>query len=191
MSTFLHCSLQRCPPRLQRPWWWKVRITNLGWWNFGLNISWLHQPNGFVKACNNPCALAMELLYFSLAQIHRYWISVLVNSLAPGGCPKILTKNIYKCNFFSGEACDFLMKPVLMNANVLMSTLVQVMAWCHQAKCWPRSLSPFWLNETCKVGNFPGFLEYPWNNWPQFLLPHSSLIPWWRVTWWGCIVIYL
>ena len=27
------CSLQRCPPRLQRPWWWKVRITNLGWWN--------------------------------------------------------------------------------------------------------------------------------------------------------------
>ena len=27
------CSLQRCPPRLQRPWRWKVRITNLGWWN--------------------------------------------------------------------------------------------------------------------------------------------------------------
>ena len=28
------CSLQRCPPRLQRPWRWKVRITNLGWWNW-------------------------------------------------------------------------------------------------------------------------------------------------------------
>ena len=27
------CSLQRCPPRLQLPWRWKVRITNLGWWN--------------------------------------------------------------------------------------------------------------------------------------------------------------
>ena len=34
LSTFLHyVFLQRCPPRLQRPWWWKERITNQGWWN--------------------------------------------------------------------------------------------------------------------------------------------------------------
>ena len=40
MSTFLHCLLQRCPPQLQRPWWWMVRITNRGWWNY-LNQCWL------------------------------------------------------------------------------------------------------------------------------------------------------
>ena len=50
------------------------------------------------------------------------------------------------------------MKLVLLEARVLKSTLVQVMAWCHQAtshnlsQCWPRSMSPYgvtrpqWVN---------------------------------------------
>ena len=41
MSTSL-CSLQRCPPRLQRPWRRKVRITNRGWWKF-------HQPRLVIR----------------------------------------------------------------------------------------------------------------------------------------------
>ena len=45
--------MQRCPPRLQRPWRWKVRITNLGWWNCTHQKTLVKcvQNNTFIHTC--------------------------------------------------------------------------------------------------------------------------------------------
>ena len=50
---------------------------------------------------------------------------------------------------FMGVSCEIRVRWMPQNTFDDQSTLVQVMAWCHQApshflrKCWPRSLSPY------------------------------------------------
>ena len=84
-----------------------------------------------------------------------------VNSLAPGK---------FEWNFMSlifqiisvidgwGISCELTLRWMSLDLTNDKSTLVQVMAWCHQAtshylsQCWPRSMSPYgttrpqWVN---------------------------------------------
>ena len=76
----------------------------------------------------------------------------LINSLAPGKFEwkfrYVIFKRIWVIDGW-GFSCEI--APVWMSLDFTddQSTLVQVMAWCHQAtshylsQCWPRSLSPY------------------------------------------------
>ena len=72
-----------------------------------------------------------------------------VNSLTPGRYTKILNKNVSKCKFWQIYHIIFPWNWSGMDANVLKSTLGQVMAWCRQAtshnlsQYWPRSMSTY------------------------------------------------
>ena len=60
-----------------------------------------------------------------------------------------------------GISCEICLQWLSLDFTDDQSTLVQVMAWCHQAtshylsQCWPRSLSPYgvtrpqWVNSLC------------------------------------------
>ena len=58
-----------------------------------------------------------------------------------------------------GIICEIALRWVLLDLTVMKSTLVQVMAWCHQAtsrclsQCWPRSMSPYVVTRTQWVVN--------------------------------------
>ena len=75
--------------------------------------------------------------------------SVGLSSLAPGRCPEIIRKIIFKCKSLLVYLMILLWNWFGLDAKVLKSILIQVMAWCHQAtshnlsQCWPRSLSPY------------------------------------------------
>ena len=64
-------------------------------------------------------------------------------------CPLAHAKQSLKNYLKRAYHVRFLWNHTGMHANNLKSTLVQVMAWCHQAtshypsQCWPRSLSPY------------------------------------------------
>ena len=89
-----------------------------------------------------------------------------LNSLTPG-------KLEWNFRHFQIDFSDWWLKHLLWNCSTIISldftdgqsTLVQVMAWCHQAtshylsQCWPRSLSPYgatrpqWVNTLRSVQN--------------------------------------
>ena len=76
----------------------------------------------------------------------------MINSLAPGRFKINLRKIILKLILVT-DGCDIPSKIALIWTSLDLSddksTLVQVMAWCHQAtshylnQCWPRSLPPY------------------------------------------------
>ena len=84
-----------------------------------------------------------------------------LHSLAPGEFQKnfryIIFKRILVIDGWS-ISCEIALIWMSLDLNYEKSTLVQVMAWCHQAishylsQCWPRSLSPYgvtrpqWVN---------------------------------------------
>ena len=74
------------------------------------------------------------------------------NSLPPGRCERNFTHVIFKLMLVNdGWGFSYEIALIWMSQNFTydQSTLVQVMAWCHQAtshylnQCWPRSLSPY------------------------------------------------
>ena len=75
-----------------------------------------------------------------------------LNSLAPGKFERnfryVISKQILVTDG-SGISCAIALIWMSLNFTDDQSTLVQVMAWCHQAtshyrsQCWPRSLSPY------------------------------------------------
>ena len=83
------------------------------------------------------------------------------NSLAPGKCGNDFTRVFLKLILQSDiliTSCEVGLRWVPQDLTDDQSTLVQVMAWCHQAtshyliQCWARSMSPYgvtrpqWVN---------------------------------------------
>ena len=75
-----------------------------------------------------------------------------VDLLAPGRFERNLRKVIFKLILMIGGwgiFCKIALRWMPMDLTDDKSTLVQVMAWCHQAtshclsQCWPRSMSPY------------------------------------------------
>jgi len=58
--------------------------------------------------------------------------TILFKPLAPGRCPNILQNSFFKCQFWQSYLIIFLWNWSGRNANILNSTLEQVMAWCRQ-----------------------------------------------------------
>ena len=83
---------------------------------------------------------------------HLSWKLVWINSLAPGkfewNFRYIIFKWILVIDGWS-ISCEIALIWMLLDFTDDQSTLVQVMAWCHQttshylSQCWPRSLSPY------------------------------------------------
>ena len=99
-------------------------------------------------------------IYISLALTHKlHWnkwyllsINLLFNSLAPGKFEWNFRYAIFKWISVIGGwgiSCEIALIWMSLYFTDDQSTLVQVMAWCHQAtshylsQCWPRSLSPY------------------------------------------------
>ena len=77
---------------------------------------------------------------------------MLLNSLAPGRFKVNFRWVIFKLNLVVngwGISCETAVRWMSLDLTDDKSTLVQVMAWCHQAtshylsQCWPRSPSPW------------------------------------------------
>ena len=75
-----------------------------------------------------------------------------VNSLAPGRSDNNFGSKIFKVipqNISLGTCCEIALRWQPQNLSNVKSTLVQVMAWCHQAtshylnQCCPRSLTSY------------------------------------------------
>ena len=91
----------------------------------------------------------------------RWYNNFSLNSLAPGkfkwNFRHVIFKQILVIDGW-GSSCEIALIWIWLNFTDDQSTLVQVMAWCHQAtshylsQCWPRSLSlygitrPQWYN---------------------------------------------
>ena len=101
-------------------------------WNLSSDIwAWLIVANGNVRCV--------------------WWFSwIWINSLAPGRFEWNFTHVIFKLMLVIdgwGIPCEIALIWMSLDFTDDQSTLVQVMAWCHQAashyQCWPRSLSPY------------------------------------------------
>ena len=138
------------PSHYLNQWWHIVRSTlrNIIQWDLNQNTKIFIQENAFENV-----ALEMVAIFF--------W-PVCINLLAPGK---------FEWNFWSlifqiisvidgwGIFCELAHRWISLNLTNDKSTLVQVMAWCHQAtshylsQCWPRLLSPYgvprpqWVND--------------------------------------------
>ena len=92
-----------------------------------------------------------------------------VNSLIPGKFESNLRKEIFKLTLVNGGwgiSYEIALRWMPLHLTD-KSTLVQVMAWCHQAtshylsQCWPRSLSPYdvtrpqWVNTQKPLHTLP------------------------------------
>ena len=81
----------------------------------------------------------------------RSFNTYFVNSLAPGRFQFNFRKAIFRLILVNGGwdiSCEIALRWMPLDLTDDKSTLVQVMAWCHQApshylsQCWPRSMSP-------------------------------------------------
>ena len=91
----------------------------------------------------------------------------LFNSLAPGkfewNFRHVFYKQILVIDGW-GICCEIALIWMSLDFTDNQSTLVQVMAWCHQAtshylsQCWPRSLSPYDVTRPQWVNKKTGFL---------------------------------
>ena len=99
----------------------------------------------------------VESMLTETKMIERKWThcSILIktfNSLAPGklgwNSRHVIFKQILVIDGW-GISCEIALIWMSLDFTDDQSTLVQVMAWCHQAtsqyisQCWPRSLSPY------------------------------------------------
>ena len=83
---------------------------------------------------------------------HGNTLHSVFNSLAPGRCgcylKLVIFKLVSRINILS-ISCEIVLRWTPQDVTDDKSTLVQVMAWCHQAtshylsQCWPRSVSPY------------------------------------------------
>ena len=153
----------------------------LQWLGQNLIRGWNHKrcPHGWAGGvfyedleenwpCYNGTTLYVELCYnetlLNLVKksLHLWQVS----SLAPGGFEFNFRKVIFKLTLVNGGwgiSYEIALKWVPLDLTDDKSTLVQVMAWCHQAtshylsQCWPRFVSsngatrPQWDNMFLEV----------------------------------------
>ena len=118
-----------------------------------------HQGVTFDLSCSTSfgestawCITSWLINYLCLLQGHALAIFPVVNSLAPGkfewNFRHVIFKQILVIDGW-GISCEIALRWISLNLTDDKSTLVQVMAWCHQAtshylsQCWLRSLSPY------------------------------------------------
>ena len=91
-------------------------------------------------------------VYNSINSLAPEDVALIFNSLDPGRFESNLRKVIFKLILMIGDwgiFCKIALKWMSMDLTDDKSTLVQVMAWCHQAtshylsQCWPRSMSSY------------------------------------------------
>ena len=113
-------------------------MLEVAWQRWRTHISWII-ISLWQRFCVGDC---MKLADFQLA----------FNSLAPGRFWWNSSNNIF--NPISmidgwGISCEIALRWMSLDLTDDMSTLIQVMAWCHQAtshylsQCWPRYMSPY------------------------------------------------
>ena len=138
------------------------------WQPMSLTVShhWHWQTQRLVT-CSMPSHHLNKYMYSLNAQRHicitqPHW----VNSLAPGkfewNFRHVIFKQISVIDGW-GISCEIVLIWMSLDFTNDQSTLVQVMAWCHQAtshylsQCWPRSLSlygvirPQWVNSNLQL----------------------------------------
>ena len=108
-----------------------------------------HRRNIMILQNNKPC-----LSYVMVAWQQQRCSAELqqcINSLAPGRFQFEFRKVIFKLTLVNcgwGISYEIVLRWMPLDLTDDKSTLVQVMAWCHQAtsyylsQCWPRSTSP-------------------------------------------------
>ena len=126
---------------------------------FFIIVSAFHQPMWWVSTCRGgwvgwwfrfPQGTSYKGVYklLSAGCVYPNWV---LNSLAPGRSEydsKNLIFNLVLLIVIFRASDDNALRWMLQDLTDEKSTLVQVMAWCHQAashylsQCWPRYLSP-------------------------------------------------
>ena len=95
-------------------------------------------------------------------------LGMIFNSLAPGRFQFNFRKVIFKLTLVNGGwgiSYEIALRWMPQNLTDDKSTLVQVMAWCHQAishylsQCWPRSVSPYGITGPQRVKNVSHFVH--------------------------------
>ena len=124
-----------------------------------------------------PCGCIMGY-YHSKVNPHVWHIKIIkpssyivpfVNSLAPGRFQFNFRKAIFKLILVDGGwgiSYEIVLRWMPLDLTDDKSTLVQVMAWCHQAsshylsQCWSRPMSPYgvtrpqWVKAKCSIVDF-------------------------------------
>ena len=160
--------------------WSALRNVNSLWFSGPIwcHRSWRHQA----ITCTNvdllsvwSCGICMRAVSQEVLSIFRAangFANGTFNSLDPGRfVKKKITYVIFKLILVTdgwGIYCEIALRWISMNPTDDKSTLVQVMAWCHQAtshylsQCWPRSMSPYGVTRPqCKLIGL-------WEMWMQF-----------------------
>ena len=119
----------------------------LGSWvyNWSVGVTYLVKCLNPIFVCNSSrlvlyCLVAIQIWY-------RHGNNPILNSLVPGRFEwKICIGNL-QANFDVWCIyCEIVCRQMSLDLTIAKSTLVQVMAWCHQAtshylsQCWPRSM---------------------------------------------------
>ena len=111
-----------------------------------------------ITCCYNTWTIGLPCPRF--CSIIIYYI-MHINSLAPGRFELNFIQAVFKLILVTGGwaiFCETTLRWMSLDLTDDKSTLVRVMAWCHQAtshylsQCWPRSLTPYgitrpqWVN---------------------------------------------
>ena len=117
-----------------------------------------------------PLPTTEPLLYTTSALQVTVILILPFNSLAPGGFENIFQNVFFKLISWIdtlSNSCETALRSMPQNPSDDKSTLVQVMAWCHQAashylsQCCPRSLSPYGVTRPQWVNSLaPGKFEW-------------------------------
>ena len=109
----------------------------------------------FILSASKTQIVYIYISYHSSTQnCHWYLKSFVICScpLAPGRCGSYFKSIIFKLiiqDSSLGNSCEVALRWMPQNLGNEKLTLVQAMAWYHQAtshylnKCWPRSMSPY------------------------------------------------
>ena len=137
---------------------YQCQISNAGWWFIGVRFSKFHDFSmtfdDFSKFRDFPW-LFQKILFFQVFQ--TLWEP----------CKGIIFKLIIQNNSL-GTCCDIASRRMPLKLINEKSTLVQVMAWCHQAtshyqsQCWLRSVFPYGITRPQWVNPLT-YLKF-WNN---------------------------
>ena len=135
----------------------------------------------------------------------------IINSLAPGRCDfnfkSVISEHMLQIKFMTSTSVEIALRWMPQNTFDDKSTLVQVIAWCHQStslymsQCWPRYMSPYGATRPNKLRQKsfpichhifrPNVGSHPWTNqWfslefqQQFIafrsvtINHSTAVSW-------------
>ena len=109
------------------------------------------------------------LCYMQYYVISDHASIIPINSLAPGGFENIFQNVFFKLISWIdtlSNSCETALRSMPQNPSDDKSTLVQVMAWCHQAashylsQCCPKSLSPYGVTRPQWVKRY--WCHYTW-----------------------------